>query len=589
MIIILNINSEKFSLNGIPYFKNFMPHVVAGKLKIVNIYDSKFVLTELDVFTNYLVDDVLFESVSELQDALLPVLYTRNSLNFTSDLPYYNQITKETGFTSLGLTKTFNAGWEWLINNVSYTNSSEIEITFPLASSGKQRLDRVVATNVNTFIRIPGVESISSPTAEPRPVNTVDVTFVLVTDSEVGDPTPPVIGDDKLDKDGYIGTAKTLSDEIESLKTPTGNGPYVAKLEFSLKPIELDGVISTLPLGDINHYLSFNSSATELHTISVPIPDMLYSGRPLFIRNNQATDLIIKHEGSGAGTYTFHFPNELDFVLKPNEIIEFKLRFTLTNAGVYDYVGIISDLDNYYTKTEVDSKISSVLKYKGSVANYASLPSTDQEVGDTYNLTDTGHNYAWTGTLWDDLGPAVDISGKEDSVNKSTSTADSGSSVKFPVWSAIVSFFTSTQIKSILGISTLSGSNTGDETTATLKSKIDDYISLALSDETSNLTVGNLISFRMPYAMTLSEVRISVNDAPTVSSIIVDVKESGVSIFSTLVSIDATELTSVTAAIPAVISDANLSDDALITISTTQVGSGNTGKGLKLVLKGKKA
>jgi len=110
----------------------------------------------------------------------------------------------------------------------------------------------------------------------------------------------------------------------------------------------------------------------------------------------------------------------------------------------------------------------------------------------------------------------------------------------------------------------------------------------ALSDETSNLTLGNLISFRMPFAMVLSEVRISVNEAPTVSSIIVDIKESGVSIFSTRVSIDATELTSVTAATPAVISDLNLADDALITISTTQIGSGNPGKGLKILFKGRK-
>lgn len=60
---------------------------------------------------------------------------------------------------------------------------------------------------------------------------------------------------------------------------------------------------------------------------------------------------------------------------------------------------------------------------------------------------------------------------KEDSANKSTSTSDSGSSVKFPVWSAIVAFFSASQIRSILGITTLSGSNTGDETTATIQSK----------------------------------------------------------------------------------------------------------------------
>lgn len=113
-------------------------------------------------------------------------------------------------------------------------------------------------------------------------------------------------------------------------------------------------------------------------------------------------------------------------------------------------------------------------------------------------------------------------------------------------------------------------------------------LAYALADETANLTVSTRLKFRMPFAMTLSEVRISLNDAPTLSSVVVDVKENGVSIFSTLLSIDANEKTSVTAATPAVISDINLADDAEITVSTTQIGSGNTGKGLKILFKGRK-
>jgi hypothetical protein len=108
----------------------------------------------------------------------------------------------------------------------------------------------------------------------------------------------------------------------------------------------------------------------------------------------------------------------------------------------------------------------------------------------------------------------------------------------------------------------------------------------ACSDESSALAIGTLITFRAPYAMTLSSIRISLNTAPTVSSLIVDVKESGVSIFSTLLSIDATEKTSVTAAIPAVISDVNLADDAELTVHITQIGSGVAGAGLKILFIG---
>lgn len=67
-------------------------------------------------------------------------------------------------------------------------------------------------------------------------------------------------------------------------------------------------------------------------------------------------------------------------------------------------------IEDAYTKTEVDAKVSSVYKYKGSVANEAALPKEDQVVGDVYNVEDTGMNVAWDGTKWDKLGSTVDLS-----------------------------------------------------------------------------------------------------------------------------------------------------------------------------------
>jgi hypothetical protein len=113
---------------------------------------------------------------------------------------------------------------------------------------------------------------------------------------------------------------------------------------------------------------------------------------------------------------------------------------------------------------------------------------------------------------------------------------------------------------------------------------------IACSDETTNLTTGTAkVTFRMPYAMTLSSVRASVNTAPTGSTLVVDINEGGSTILSTKLSIDASELTSTTAATAAVISDTALADDASITIDIDQIGSTIAGKGLKVVLKGTRA
>lgn len=55
------------------------------------------------------------------------------------------------------------------------------------------------------------------------------------------------------------------------------------------------------------------------------------------------------------------------------------------------------------------SDLTSVYRYKGSVTNYASLPTDGNEVGDVWNVEANGMNYAWTGEAWDALGEAFSI------------------------------------------------------------------------------------------------------------------------------------------------------------------------------------
>ena len=123
-----------------------------------------------------------------------------------------------------------------------------------------------------------------------------------------------------------------------------------------------------------------------------------------------------------------------------------------------------------------------------------------------------------------------------------------------------------------------------------LGNQIPRTIAFAVSDETTALTTGTAkITFRMPYAMTVTAVRASVTTAPTGSTLVVDINDSGTSILSTKLSIDAGEKTSTTAATAAVISDTALADDAEITIDIDQVGSTIAGAGLKVYITGKLA
>lgn len=124
----------------------------------------------------------------------------------------------------------------------------------------------------------------------------------------------------------------------------------------------------------------------------------------------------------------------------------------------------------------------------------------------------------------------------------------------------------------------------GGASEATAKAE---YLVIACSDESTDLASGLAVTFRMPFAMTLTGVRASLTTASASGGpVTVDIKEAGASVLSTKLTIDDTETTSTTGT-PAVISDSALADDAQITIHVDDEGTG--AKGLKVTLIGTRA
>lgn len=109
----------------------------------------------------------------------------------------------------------------------------------------------------------------------------------------------------------------------------------------------------------------------------------------------------------------------------------------VAHEGLGTKVGTLeTKVAGMYSKAEVDAKVSSVMRYKGSKDTYAELPSEGNEVGDVWNVVGAdavngvraGDNFAWNGTGWDNLGGAVvldgyatkeDLNGKVDKVEGS--------------------------------------------------------------------------------------------------------------------------------------------------------------------------
>ena len=79
------------------------------------------------------------------------------------------------------------------------------------------------------------------------------------------------------------------------------------------------------------------------------------------------------------------------------------------NITIPTTVASLSDANDYARK----SQLGNVYKYSGSVANYAALPTLGalgaNDPAPVYDCQDTGKNYAWNGTSWDDLGGTISV------------------------------------------------------------------------------------------------------------------------------------------------------------------------------------
>lgn len=65
--------------------------------------------------------------------------------------------------------------------------------------------------------------------------------------------------------------------------------------------------------------------------------------------------------------------------------------------------------NNYYNKSQVDSKITSVYIFKGSVDSVEDLPTEGNVIGDVWNVRKNDANYAWTSGGWDALGGIAEL------------------------------------------------------------------------------------------------------------------------------------------------------------------------------------
>lgn len=145
----------------------------------------------------------------------------------------------------------------------------------------------------------------------------------------------------------------------------------------------------------------------------------------LYLWNKIKAAFVAKQEGKGLSTNDFTSADKSKLDALENYTLPAATADTLggvkVGAGLAVSAGVLSAVGggeadsvawaNITGKPEValKSDLTSLYRYKGSVANYASLPAAGSIVGDVWNVEATGMNYAWTGEGWDALGQVFEI------------------------------------------------------------------------------------------------------------------------------------------------------------------------------------
>jgi hypothetical protein len=113
---------------------------------------------------------------------------------------------------------------------------------------------------------------------------------------------------------------------------------------------------------------------------------------------------------------------------------------------------------------------------------------------------------------------------------------------------------------------------------------VTDPLCFALSDETTAITTGTKVTFRMPHAMTVSAVYGELNTASSSGNVVFDIHESGTTILGNKITIDQGEEDSQDAGTLPTIADANIAFRAKMTFDIDSNGSG--AKGAKVCMVG---
>lgn len=225
-------------------------------------------------------------------------------------------------------------------------------------------------------------------------------------------PSPATLSANRVYLFVYDGTNFELIGDLDTNTTYSAASQTAPGLMSAADKEKLDGIDTAANLYVLPQAGTELGGVKTTSTVTnasgyTPVP--IISGVPYFKNTtyNAFTPATASAAGA-AGLVPAPAKNVLTKILTSGggwQDLNFEIGTDANNHNVlYMYLGSTSLGGTILPDWALKTDIAGMYKYKGSVATSANLPASGNTVGDVYDVQSDGHNYAWNGSVWDDLG-----------------------------------------------------------------------------------------------------------------------------------------------------------------------------------------
>ena len=214
-------------------------------------------------------------------------------------------------------------------------------------------------------------------------------------------------------------TTSDVASAIDSHLTNVGHMPsggtagnYLRKTEDGTEWADVEIPNLSATIGEEWGYTKITSE--NVSAIATDVMETSVAGFDTVTIKQSSDDAGLSYTANaGNRTFTFVAGDNVTFTNGDNQVTINAVGGTPGGATSASVSSIASSI----ASSMIDTRLTSVYTYKGSVENYSSLPDSGQKVGDTYNVRNAddehgikaGDNVAWNGTGWDDLSGQIDL------------------------------------------------------------------------------------------------------------------------------------------------------------------------------------